>query len=141
MATSTEKATRPWTVTVVIVLAAVAFLEELFVAILGVLDANHLDEAFAWGTTDSLTHGQVVAGNVAGVIIAILGLAATVAYARGSRNGTIALAILTALSVAGAIMIMRTYGDFRPALGPIRLVAGVVVLYLLFQQRDEVPAR
>lgn len=141
MAESATKKTRPWTATVVLVLAAIIFVEQLFVGILGIVDADELNEAFGWGTTESLTQAQVVAGSVAAIVLAVLGLAATVAYSRGGRGGLIALAILTTLAVAAGLIAMRGYEDFRPALGALRVVGGIVVLYLLFQQRDETSTR
>ncbi len=137
MAGSAAKSTRPWTVTVVIVLAVLVFLEQLFVGILGIVDADELNAEFDWSTADALTSTQVIAGSVAAIILAILGLVATIAYSRGSRSGTIALAILATIAVAAGLIAMRGYADFRPALGALRFVGGVVVLYLLFQQRDE----
>jgi uncharacterized sodium:solute symporter family permease YidK len=137
MANATAKTARPWTVTVVIVLAVLVFLEQLFVGILGVVDARQLDEAFDWGNTESLTYGQIVAASVTAIVLSVLGLAATIAFGRGSRSGTIALAVLTVFAIASALIALRSYADFRPALGAFRLVGGIAVLYLLFQQRDE----
>jgi hypothetical protein len=137
MAGSAAKAPRPWTVTVVIVLAVLVFLEQLFVGILALADADELNAEFDWSTADALTSTQVIAAGVAAIILAILGLVATIAYSRGSRSGTIALAILATIAVAAGLIAMRGYADFRPALGALRFVGGVVVLYLLFQQRDE----
>lgn len=137
MAGSAAKSARPWTVTVVIVLAAIVFLEQLFVGILALIDADELNAAFDWSTADSLTSTQVIAAGVAAIVLALLGLVATIAYSRGSRSGTIALAILATIAVAAGLIAMRGYADFRPALGALRFVGGVVVLYLLFQQRDE----
>jgi len=137
MTGSAAKSTRPWTVTVVIVLAAFIFLEQLFVGFQAIVDADELNAEFDWSTAESLTSTQVVVLAVAGIVFALLGLAATIAYSRGSRSGTIALAILATIAVAAGLVAMRGYADFRPALGTLRFVGGVVVLYLLFQQRDE----
>lgn len=137
MANSATRPPRPWTVTVVIVLAIIVFLEQIIGGVVGIVEARRLDEAFGWGATDSLTYEQVIAGCVAAIVLSILGLGATLAFGRGSRNGTIALAILTTLTVASALIAMRGYADFRPAVGPLRLVGGIAVLYLLFQQRDD----
>lgn len=133
--------TRPWTATVVIVLAILTFAEQLLVGILGWSEAPELDAEFSWTSTDSLTQSQIIAGSIAAIVLAVLGLIAIAAYSRGSRNGLISLAILTTLAVASGLITMRGYGEFRPALGAGRLVCGIVVLFLLFQQRDQASDR
>ncbi|MFM8303144.1 MAG: hypothetical protein ACKOA9_02410 [Actinomycetota bacterium] len=131
---STPKTTpRPAGITLIAVLASIGFLAQILVSIASLRDADRLSQEFGWG----LTEHQIVARGVAGIVVGVIGLLLTAAFARGSRVVRILFTVLVVFQVAGGVLTMRQYDGIRPGAGVMSLVFGVVVLYLLFNSRAD----
>lgn len=132
MSTPSEK-TRPGGITLIVVLAYIGFLYQIFVSIVTLMDADKLHEQFQWG----LTQDQLVAWGIVGIAVGVIGVLLTGAFARGSNVVRILFAVWVVFQVAGGLLGLRIHDATRPALGGLSLVIGIVILYLLFNPRAD----
>jgi hypothetical protein len=131
MTTETGGRVRPGGVTFVVVLAYIVsiftILDGLFVAIGADEPLNQLK---AGSSEDELLWAGIVL-----MVIGVIGVLLTGALARGSRVVRILFTIWIALQIAGGLNAMISYHGEERATGVVPFVLGIVVLYLLFNEK------
>jgi uncharacterized protein YjeT (DUF2065 family) len=131
MTTETEGRIRPGGVTFVVVLAYIVaiftVLDGLFIAIGSDELANQIK---AGSSKDELMWAGIVM-----MAIGVIGILLTGALARGSRVVRVLFAIWIALQIAGGLSAMISYHGEERAAGVVPFVFGIVVLYLLFNEK------
>jgi hypothetical protein len=122
---------RPGGVTFVVVLG---YIVSVFVVLDGlfiILGADELrNQVFAGSSKNELIVAGVVTMIVGGIGILLTGM-----LSRGSRVVRILFTIWVALQIAGGLNAMISYHGEERATGVVPFVLGIVVLYLLFNQR------
>lgn len=131
--TTPQQKTRPGGITLIVVLAYIGFLYQIFVSIVTLMDADKLSEQFRWG----LTQDQLVAWGIIGIAFGVIGVLVTGAFARGNNVVRILFAVLIVFQVVGGLLAVRVHDATRPSLGLLSLVIGIVLLYLLFNSRAD----
>ncbi|MFO1538645.1 MAG: hypothetical protein ACKOVH_12635 [Actinomycetota bacterium] len=129
--TTPQEKTRPGGLTLIVVLAYIGFLYQIFMSIVTLMDADKLSEQFRWG----LTQDQLVAWGILGIVVGVIGVLLTGAFARGSNVVRILFAVWIVFQVAGGFLGLRIHDATRPSMGVLSLVIGIVILYLLFNPR------
>jgi uncharacterized protein YjeT (DUF2065 family) len=129
--TTQEVKQAPGGITFVIVLAYIGFIFEVLAGILIMIDADQAHQQRITGMTED----QLMGAGIATVVIGVIGILLTGALARGSNVVRILFGIWVALQVAGGLYAMVSHDGVRRGAGIVPLVFGIVVLYLLFNQK------
>lgn len=129
--TTPETTNRPGGITFVVVLAYIGFIFEILSGILVMIGADELSNQLRSGMTED----QLMASGIALVVIGVIGILLTGALARGSNVVRILFGIWVALQVAGGLYAMLEHDGVRRGAGIVPVVFGIVILYLLFNQR------
>jgi hypothetical protein len=129
--TTQEVRTAPGGITFVVVLAYIGFIFEVLAGILIMIDADQVAQQLHSGMTED----QLMGAGIATVVIGVIGILLTGALARGSNVVRILFGIWVALQVAGGLYAMVSHDGVRRGAGIVPLVFGIVVLYLLFNQK------
>jgi hypothetical protein len=129
--TAPEVRERPGGITFVVVLAYIGFIFEVLAGILIMIDADQLAQQVRSGMTEN----QLMGAGIATIVIGVIGIMLTGALARGSNVVRILFGIWVALQVAGGLFAVLEHDGVRRGAGIVPLVFGIVVLYLLFNQR------
>ena len=129
--TTQEVKQAPGGITFVVVLAYIGFIFEVLAGILIMIDADQVAQQLRSGMTED----QLMGAGIATVVIGVIGILLTGALARGSNVVRILFAIWIALQVAGGLYAVISHDGVRRGAGIVPLVFGIVVLYLLFNQR------
>ena len=131
MTMNAEGRIRPGGVTFVVVLAYLVsiftVLDGLFVAI----GADELSNQIKAGSSED----ELLWAGIALMVIGVIGVLLTGALARGSRVVRILFTIWIALQIAGGLNAMISYHGEERATGVVPFVLGIVVLYLLFNEK------
>jgi hypothetical protein len=129
--TTPETRERPGGITFVVVLAYIGFIFEILAGILVMIDADQLGEQVRSG----MTKDQLMGAGIAMIVIGVIGILLTGALARGSNVVRILFGIWVAFQVAGGLYAMFSHDGVRRGAGIVPVVFGIVILYLLFNQR------
>jgi hypothetical protein len=129
--TTQEVRERPGGITFIVVLAYIGFIFEVLAGILIMIDADQVSQQLHSGMTED----QLMGAGIATVVIGVIGILLTGALARGSNVVRILFGIWVALQVAGGLYAMVSHDGVRRGAGIVPLVFGIVILYLLFNQR------
>lgn len=129
--TTPDTTDRPGGITFVIVLAYIGFIFEILSGILVMIGADELSNQLRSGMTED----QLMGSGIALVVIGVIGILLTGALARGSNVVRVLFGIWVALQVAGGLYAMLEHDGPRRGAGIVPVVFGIVVLYLLFNQR------
>lgn len=129
--TTPETRERPGGITFVVVLAYIGFIFEILAGILVMIDADQLGQQIRSGMTED----QLMGAGIAMVVIGVIGILLTGALARGSNVVRILFALWVALQVAGGLYAMLEHDGPRRGAGIVPVVFGIVILYLLLNQR------
>jgi hypothetical protein len=129
--TTPQTTERPGSITFVVVLAYIAFIFEVLAGVLVWIEADEIRHQAKSGMTED----QLVATGIAMVVIGVVGILLTGALARGSNVVRILFGVWVALQVAGGIYAMTGHDGVRRGAGIVPVVFGIVILYLLFNQR------
>lgn len=129
--TTPETTNRPGGITFIVVLAYIGFIFEILAGILVMITADELKQQL----TSGMTEDQLMATGIAMVVIGVIGILLTGALARGSNVVRILFGIWVALQVAGGLYAMFEHDGVRRGAGIVPLVFGIVILYLLFNQK------
>ena len=129
--TTQEVKQAPGGITFIVVLAYIGFIFEVLAGILIMIDADQVSQQLRSGMTED----QLMGAGIATVVIGVIGILLTGALARGSNVVRILFGIWVALQVAGGLYAMVSHDGVRRGAGIVPLVFGIVVLYLLFNQR------
>jgi hypothetical protein len=129
--TTQEVKEAPGGITFIVVLAYIGFIFEVLAGILIMIDADQASQQLRSGMTEN----QLMGAGIATVVIGVIGILLTGALARGSNVVRILFGIWVALQVAGGFYAVVSHDGVRRGAGIVPLVFGIVVLYLLFNQR------
>jgi hypothetical protein len=129
--TTPETKTRPGGITFVVVLAYIGFIFEI---VTGILVAIAADE-FSTQRVSGMTEDQLIPTGIVMIVIGVVGILLTGALARGSNVVRILFGVWVAFQVAGGLFAMVASDGPRQGAGIVPVVFGVVILYLLFNQR------
>ncbi len=129
--TTQEVKQAPGGITFVVVLAYIGFIFEVLAGILIMIDADQVSQQLRSGMTED----QLMGAGIATVVIGVIGILLTGALARGSNVVRILFGLWVALQVAGGLYAMVSHDGVRRGAGIVPLVFGIVVLYLLFNQK------
>ena len=131
MTTEMEGRVRPGGVTFVVVLA---YLVAIFTVIDGFFVAIGADELANQIKAGSSKNELLWAGIVM-MAVGVIGVLLTGALARGSRVVRVLFAIWIAFQIAGGLNAMISYHGEERAIGVVPFVLGIVVLFLLFNEK------
>ena len=129
--TTPETTNRPGGITFIVVLAYIAFIFEVLAGILIMIEADQVSQQIRSGMTED----QMMGAGIAAVVIGVIGILLTGALARGSNVIRILFGIWVAVQVAGGLYAMLSHDGVRRGAGIVPLVFGIVILYLLFNQK------
>ncbi len=129
--TTQEVSDRPGGITFVVVLAYIGFIFQVLAGILVMIEADEIVHQAKSGMTED----QLVGAGIAMVAIGVIGILLTGALARGSNVVRILFGVWVGLQVAGGLYAMVSHDGVRRGAGILPLVFGIVILYLLFNQR------
>jgi hypothetical protein len=131
MTTETEGRVRPGGVTFVVVLA---YIVSIFTVIDGFFVAIGADELAnqlkAGASKDELLWAGIVM-----MAVGVIGVLLTGALSRGSRVVRILFTIWIAFQIAGGLSAMVSYRGEERLVGVVPFVFGIVVLFLLFNEK------
>ena len=132
MTTDTEgMRVRPGGVTFVAVLAYIVsiftILDGLFVA----LGADEVKNQFKAGASKN----ELIWAGIVMMAVGVIGVLLTGALARGSRVVRVLFTIWIAFQIAGGLSAMISYQGEERLTGVVPFVLGIVVLYLLFNEK------
>lgn len=130
--TTPETRDRPGGITFIVVLAYIGFIFQVLAGILVAIEADEIRHQAKSGMTED----QLVATGIAMIVIGVIGILLTGALARGSNVVRILFGVWVALQVAGGIYAMIGHDGVRQGAGIVPVVFGIVVLYLLFNERS-----
>ena len=122
---------RPGGVTFVVVLA---YLVSIFTIIDGffvVLGADEVKNQFKSGASKN----ELVWAGIVMMAVGVIGVLLTGALSRGSRVVRILFTIWIAFQIAGGLSAMISYQGEERLTGVVPFVLGIVVLYLLFNEK------
>lgn len=129
--TTPETSTRPGGITFIVVLAYIGFIFEVLAGILIMIEADEIFQQAKSGMTED----QLLGVGIATIAIGVIGILLTGALARGSNVVRILFGIWVALQVSGGFYAMISHDGVRRGAGIVPLVFGIVILYLLFNQK------
>jgi uncharacterized Tic20 family protein len=129
--TTTETRHRPGGITFIVVLAYLAFIFQILGGILIWLEADERRAQLDTGLTES----QLTATALAMIVIGVIGILLTGALGRGSNVVRILFGVWVAFQVAGGLYLLVSHSGEQRASGVPSIVFGVIVLYLLFNER------
>jgi len=131
MTMDTEGRVRPGGVTFVVVLA---YLVSIFTIIDGFFVAIGPDEVrnqLKAGASED----QLLCAGIVMMAVGVIGVLLTGALSRGSRVVRILFTIWIAFQIAGGLSAMISYQGEERLVGVVPFVLGIVVLYLLFNEK------
>jgi len=131
MTMDTEGRVRPGGVTFVVVLA---YLVSIFTIIDGFFVAIGADEVrnqLKAGASED----QLLCAGIVMMAVGVIGVLLTGALSRGSRVVRILFTIWIAFQIAGGLSAMISYQGEERLVGVVPFVLGIVVLYLLFNEK------
>jgi hypothetical protein len=129
--TTQEVKQAPGGITFVVVLAYIGFIFEVLAGILVMIDADQAAQQFRSGMTEN----ELMGAGIAMVVIGVIGILLTGALARGSNVVRVLFGIWVALQVAGGFYAVVAHSGVQRGAGILPLIFGVIVLYLLFNQK------
>jgi hypothetical protein len=131
MTTETGGRVRPGGVTFVVVLA---YIVSIFTVLDGLLVAIGADE-FVNQHRSGATEDQLLWAGIVMMAVGVIGVLLTGALSRGSRVVRVLFAIWIAFQIAGGLSAMISYHGEERFAGVVPFVFGIVVLYLLFNEK------
>ena len=129
--TTPETTNRPGGITFVVVLAYIGFIFEIITGIMVVIAHDDRRQLSLSG----MSPDQLSIAGITLIVIGVIGILLTGALARGSNVVRILFGIWVALQVAGGLYAMLEHDGVRRGAGIVPVVFGIVILYLLFNQR------
>ena len=122
---------RPGGVTFVLVLAYIVAISIIVNGIFVILDADTLSLQVKSGSSKN----ELMWAGIVMIAIGVIGVLLTGALGRGSRVVRILFTIWIALQIAGGLSAMLSYNGEERAVGVLPFVLGIIVLYLLFNEK------
>ncbi|MFA5885047.1 MAG: hypothetical protein WDA60_14445 [Acidimicrobiia bacterium] len=127
---TTETDRRPGGITLVVVLAYIAFLFNILAGIFVMIDADAVHQQLRSGMTED----QLMAAGIAMIVIGVIGILLTGALARGSRVVRMLFALWIGLQIAGGLYGLVAHDGVQRGAGIVPLIFGIIILYLLFNR-------
>lgn len=129
--TTVETRERPGGITFIVVIAYIGFIFQILSGLFVMFDADSLKHQLKSG----LTEDQLIAAGIIMIVIGAIGILLTGALARGSNVVRILFAVWIAFQVAGGLYAVFGHDGIQRGSGLVSVVFGIIVLYLLFNQR------
>ncbi|MFM8304886.1 MAG: hypothetical protein ACKOA9_11420 [Actinomycetota bacterium] len=129
--TTPDARTAPGGITFIVVLAYIGFILQVIGGIFAMIDADQRSAQLRSGMTET----QLMTTGIVMVVVGVIGILLTGALSRGSNVVRILFGLWVALQVAGGLYAMVSHDGVRRGAGILPLVFGIVILYLLFNQR------
>lgn len=129
--TTPEARDRPGGITFVVVLAYIGFIFEIITGIMVIIAHDDRRQIFQSGMSED----QLSVAGIMLIVIGVIGILLTGALARGSNVVRILFGVWVALQVAGGLYALVAHDGEQQGAGIVPLVFGIVVLYLLFNQK------
>jgi hypothetical protein len=131
MTMDTEGRIRPGGVTFVVVLAYIVSIATIINGLFIAIGADEpLNQLKAGSSEDELLWAGIVT-----MVVGVIGVLLTGALGRGSRVVRILFTIWIALQIAAGLSAMISYRGEERLTGVVPFVLGIVVLYLLFNEK------
>jgi len=127
----TGERVRPGGVTFVVVLAYIVAIFTVINGFFVVLDADTLSLQIKTGSSKD----ELIWAGIVTMALGVIGILLTGALARGSRVVRILFTIWIAFQIAGGLNAMISYNGEERFTGVVPFVLGIVVLYLLFNEK------
>ena len=127
----TVEGARPGGITFVLVLAYIVSISIIVNGIFVMLDADTLGLQVKSGSSKN----ELLWAGIVMIAIGVIGVLLTGALGRGSRVVRILFTIWIALQIAGGLSAMLSYNGEERAVGVLPFVLGIIVLYLLFNEK------
>jgi hypothetical protein len=131
MTTDMEGRVRPGGVTFVVVLA---YIVSIFTVINGFFVTIGADEILNQRKA-GMSEDELLWAGIVMMAVGVIGVLLTGALSRGSRVVRILFTIWIALQIAGGLSAMISYHGEERLTGVVPFVLGIVVLYLLFNEK------
>ena len=132
MTTDTQGTTeRPGGVTFVVVLAYIVSIFTVLNGFFVVLDAD----TFGLQRVTGASKNELIWAGIVTMAVGVIGILLTGALARGSRVVRILFAIWIAFQIAAGLSALISYNGEERFTGVVPFVLGIVVLYLLFNEK------
>ena len=128
---SMETRVRPGGVTFVVVLAYLVSIMTVINGFFITIGADELANQFKAGMSED----ELMWAGIVTMIVGVIGILLTGALSRGSRVVRILFTIWIALQIAGGLSAMISYHGEERLTGVVPFVLGIVVLYLLFNEK------
>ncbi len=122
---------RPGGITFVLVLSYIVSISIIVNGIFVILDADTLSLQVRSGSTKD----ELMWAGIGMIVLGVIGVLLTGALGRGSRVVRILFTIWIALQIAGGLSAMLSYNGEERAVGVLPFVLGIIVLYLLFNEK------
>jgi uncharacterized protein YjeT (DUF2065 family) len=129
--TTPETKQRPGGITFIVVLAYIGFIFEILAGIMVMIAYDEGRQQRASG----MTADQLSIAGIMLIAIGVIGILLTGALARGSNLVRILFGVWIALQVAGGLYTMLAHDGEQRGAGIVPVVFGIVVLYMLFNQK------
>ena len=132
MTTDTQGTTeRPGGVTFVVVLAYIVSIFTVLNGFFVILDADTLGLQVKTGSSKN----ELIWAGIVTMAVGVIGILLTGALARGSRVVRVLFTIWIAFQIAGGLSAMISYNGEERLTGVVPFVFGIIVLYLLFNEK------
>ena len=122
---------RPGGITFVVVLSYIVAISIIVNGIFVMLDADTARLQLKAGSSKN----ELLWAGIVMVVIGVIGVLLTGALGRGSRVVRLLFTIWIALQIAGGLSAMLSYEGEERAVGVLPFVLGIIVLYLLFNEK------
>ena len=131
--TSAARRERPGGVTFVVVVAYIGFIFEILGGVLVLIDADSKHQQLVSG----MTKNELTTTGIVMIVIGVIGILLTGALARGSNVVRVLFAVWVSFEIAAGLYGVVAYDGADRGAYVVPLVFGIVVLYLLLNQRAD----